>query len=73
MNYIRLVRSYPNYIGYGALHYFFSCMGQTFLISIFVPYFVDSLPLTNSSFSIVYGLATVSSAFAQLRRRICIG
>ncbi len=62
MNYIRLARNYPHYIGYGMLHYFFSCMGQTFLISIFVPYFVGSLPLTNSSFSIVYGLASVSSA-----------
>lgn len=62
MNYIRLARSYPNYIGYGVLHYFFSSMGQTFLISIFVPYFVENLPVTNSSFSIIYGLATVSSA-----------
>lgn len=62
MNYIRLARSYPNYLGYGMLHYFFSCMGQTFLISTFVPYFVDSLSVTNSSFSLIYGLATVSSA-----------
>jgi MFS family permease len=63
MNYLQLTRSYPHFIGYGMLHYFFSCMGQTFLISIFVPYFVESLPVSNSSFSIVYGLATVSSAF----------
>jgi MFS family permease len=63
MNYIKLLRTYPNYIGFGMMHYFFSSMGQTFLISIFVPYFVDSLPVTNNSFSIVYGLATVSSAF----------
>ncbi|WPP50357.1 MFS transporter [Catalinimonas niigatensis] len=63
MNYIRLARSYPNYLGYGMLHYFFSCMGQTFLISTFVPYFVDSLSVTNSSFSLIYGFATISSAF----------
>jgi len=62
MNYIRLVRDYPNYIGYGVLHYFFSCMGQTFLVSIFVPYFVEDLPVSNASFSVVYGFATVSSA-----------
>lgn len=62
MNYIRLARSYPDYLGYGMLHYFFSCMGQTFLISTFVPYFVDSLSVTNSSFSLLYGFATISSA-----------
>lgn len=62
MNYIKLIRSYPNFIGYGALHYFFSSMGQTFLISIFVPYFVKSLPVTNTGFGLVYGLATVTSA-----------
>ena len=62
MNYLLLMRTYPNYIGYGVLHYFFSSMGQTFLISIFVPYFVSDLPVTNTSFGVVYGLATVSSA-----------
>jgi len=62
MNYIRLARSYPNYLGYGMLHYFFSCMGQTFLISTFVPSFVESLSVTNNSFSLIYGLATICSA-----------
>jgi len=62
MNYFRLARTYPHYIGYGMLHYFFSSMGQTFLISVFVPYFVDNLPVSNQSFSVVYGLATVCSA-----------
>lgn len=62
MNYSKLMRTYPNYIGYGVLHYFFSSMGQTFLISIFVPYFVKDLPVTNTGFGLVYGLATVSSA-----------
>ncbi len=62
MNYIRLARSYPGYLGYGMLHYFFSCMGQTFLISTFVPSFVDSLSVNNSSFSWIYGMATISSA-----------
>ena len=37
-------------------------MGQTFLVSIFVPYFVEDLPVSNASFSVVYGFATVSSA-----------
>lgn len=62
MTYLQLARSYPNYIGYGMLHYFMSSLGQTFLISVFVPFFVSSLGITNNGFSLVYACATLTSA-----------
>ena len=62
MTYLQLARSYPNYIGYGMLHYFMSSLGQTFLISVFVPFFVSSLGVTNNGFSVIYACATLTSA-----------
>jgi MFS family permease len=62
MTYLQLARSYPNYIGYGMLHYFMSSLGQTFLISVFVPFFVSSLGVTNNGFSVIYAFATLTSA-----------
>ena len=62
MNYKQLVFRYPGYVGFGAIHYFYSALGQTFLISQFVPYFNQSLRLTNATFSIIYAVATISSA-----------
>lgn len=63
MNYKQLVIRYPGYVSYGATHYFYSALGQTFLISQFVPYFNQSFQLSNATFSILYAVATVSSAF----------
>lgn len=62
MNYISLVQRYPNFISYGALHYFFSSLGQTFLISLFVPHFLSTLSLTNLEFGWLYSGATLTGA-----------
>lgn len=62
MNYKQLLYRYPNYVGFGATHYFYSALGQTFLISQFVPYFNQSFQLSNTTFSIIYAVATISSA-----------
>ena len=61
-NYLRFAFRYPRYVGYGMIHYFASSLGQTFLIAIFVPFFVESLALTNSEFSFIYAAATLTSA-----------
>lgn len=45
MHYLTLLRQYPQYIGYGLLHYFFSGPGQSFFIALYVPYFLLSLDL----------------------------
>ncbi|MFO7846179.1 MAG: MFS transporter [Balneolaceae bacterium] len=43
---------------------FFSSFGQTFLISLFVPYYLSAFNLTNASFGSLYSIATLASAFA---------
>lgn len=62
MNYIRLLSKYPNYIGYGALHYFYSSLGQSFLISLFVLHFTEALQISNVAFGWFYSGATLVSA-----------
>lgn len=43
---------------------FFSSFGQTFLIALFVPYFITTFDLTNASFGTLYSVATLVSAFS---------
>jgi len=63
MNYLQLLKRHPNYIGYGALHFFFSSPGQTFFISLFVVYFIEALSIDHLSFDWLYSGATLLSAF----------
>jgi len=62
MSYLNLVKKYPNYIGYGALHYFYSSLGQSFLISLFVVHFTETLIISNETFGWYYSGATLVSA-----------
>lgn len=62
MSYLRLTKNHPEILGYGALHYFFSAIGQTFLISVCVPYIQADLELTSLGFSNRYAIATILSA-----------
>lgn len=62
MSYLQIVRKHPQILGYGALHYFFSAIGQTFLISVSVPYLLRDMGLTSIGFSNRYAIATISSA-----------
>lgn len=63
MNYAQLLRRYPNYITYGALHFFFSSPGQTFFISLFVVYFIEVLSIEHLTFDWIYSGGTLLSAF----------
>lgn len=47
---------------FGLSFTFFSSFGQTFLISLFVPYFLDVFSLSNASFGTMYAIATLCSA-----------
>lgn len=47
---------------FGLSFTFFSSFGQTFLISLFVPYFLQDFSLTNAGFGSLYSIATLSSA-----------
>lgn len=60
--YWELLRTQPRYISYGFVHFFFSSLGQTFLLGIFKPYWLESLALSNQQFGNYYAVATVASA-----------
>lgn len=70
--YSRLLKSSTNYILYGFLHFFFSGLGQTFLIGSFKSYFVrdvswwDGSSMTNTHFSWIYMSCTLLSGFMIL-------
>lgn len=61
--YVDLLRKEPAPLAYGALHYFFSAPGQTFFISLFVPYFLFAADITNDTFNQMYLIGTLLSAF----------
>ncbi len=49
-------------LNFGFLFNFFSSFGQTFFISLFVPFWVDSLNITNAAFGSIYAAITIVSA-----------
>ena len=49
-------------LSFGLSFTFFSSFGQTFLISLFVPYFLQEFQLSNAGFGSLYSAATLSSA-----------
>lgn len=57
------VLSNKRILNFGFLFNFFSSFGQTFFISLFVPYFIDSNRISNGAFGSVYAVVTVISAF----------
>ena len=48
-------------INFGFLFNFFSSFGQTFFISLFVPFWIDSLNMTKTLFGSIYAVITVVS------------
>ena len=50
-------------LGFGFLLAFLSSFGQTFLISLYVPYIQEAFEISDSLFSSIYGGATIASAF----------
>lgn len=62
MSYLELARRHPRYLGFGFMHYFFSAPGQSFLIAIFVPYFLEHLKLEQDTFGWLYMIGTLGSA-----------
>ncbi|MEH0156133.1 MFS transporter [Limibacter armeniacum] len=64
MNYWQLVRKHPHDTIFGLLHYLFSCCGQSFFISLFVPAWITSVNLDNAEFAKLYGMATLGGAVA---------
>jgi len=62
MNYIQLIKSYVRYLAYAIVHSFFSGLGQTFLLALFVPHIRDAFHYNNTTMGLVYSIATFSAA-----------
>lgn len=50
-------------IGFGFLLTFLSSFGQTFVVSLYLPYIQETFELTDGGFSTIYATATLASAF----------
>jgi MFS family permease len=64
MTYLTFVRKERRLLTFAISFTFFSSFGQTFLLSLFVPYFLTAFDLSNASFGTLYSLATLTGALA---------
>lgn len=61
-NYVEFVLRERRLLSFGFTFTFFSSFGQTFLISLFVPFFLGAFNLSNAAFGSIYSMATLASA-----------
>ncbi len=64
MTYVAFVLKEKRLLSFGLSMTFFSSFGQTFLISLFVPFFLEAFVLSNAGFGTMYSVATLFSAVA---------
>ena len=64
MSYLVFALKERKLLSFGLSLTFFSSFGQTFLISLFVPFFLSSFDLSNAAFGSLYSAATLISAVA---------
>lgn len=60
--YVSILRNNLRLLSFGVLLTLFSSFGQTFLISIFVPLFLESFSLNTAQFGSLYAAATLTAA-----------
>ncbi|SIQ41087.1 Predicted arabinose efflux permease, MFS family [Alkalispirochaeta americana] len=65
--YYLFLRAYPAHVGFGFALTFFSSLGQTFLISLYVPHILADLGISNSAFGGMYAIATIGSALLLIQ------
>ncbi|OAV43617.1 MFS transporter [Lewinella sp. 4G2] len=63
MTITELLRRHSRYLTYGFLHFFFSAVGQTFFISLFVDAISDRMAWEAGTFATIYSALTLVSAF----------
>jgi len=63
VNIFQFAWHYRRLVIFGLSFTFFSSFGQTFLVSLFVPGFLETFGITNAYFGTVYSAATLGSAF----------
>ncbi|MDZ7771658.1 MAG: MFS transporter [Balneolaceae bacterium] len=62
MNYLAFALREKRMLTFGLSFTFIASFGQTFLISLFVPHFLEDFQLSNAAFGTLYSLATLGSA-----------
>jgi predicted MFS family arabinose efflux permease len=62
VNFLAFALREKRILSFGLSFTFLSSFGQTFLISLFVPYFLQDFALTNTIFGSIYSIATLISA-----------
>jgi MFS family permease len=62
VNYFQLFSANKKILSFGVLLVFFSSFGQTFVVSLYIPWFLKSFEISQSFFSGMYALATLLSA-----------
>ncbi len=62
LSYLAFVLQERKVLSFGLSFTFFSSFGQTFLISLFVPFFLADFDLSNAAFGSIYSAATLASA-----------
>lgn len=63
MTMLQLIRTHPRYLTYGFLHFFFSSVGQTFFISLFVVSVTARMGWAEGTFAALYSGVTLAAAF----------
>jgi MFS family permease len=66
LSYPAFIRAFPYLSVFAIACTFFSSFGQTFFISLFVPFFVDDFNISNAEFGLLYSGATVLSAVSLI-------
>ena len=61
-DWFRFVGKNKRLLNFGFLFNFFSSFGQTFFISLFVPFWITSFEISNASFGVLYTSVTIISA-----------
>jgi MFS family permease len=64
MTILDLLRRHPRYLSFGFLHFFFSAVGQTFFISLFVADMTVRMAWGDGTFAGIYSAVTLAAAFA---------
>ncbi len=61
-SYIDLIRTHPRLLTFGVLQSFFSNLGKSFVISLFVPHIREVFQLQRTEFGTLYSIATLATA-----------
>ncbi|MBI1353715.1 MAG: MFS transporter [Acidobacteria bacterium] len=64
MSYFRFLNTYRTLLAFGLVTALSSSFGQTFFISLFLPYFLQDFALTKGDFGLLYAGGTLASALS---------